>query len=99
MSEIDELIKNLQTSAFGIHWLTTEADLERDRAALTAAFDALRQQVEKLRQISALVSERHGDDDFYEGEIDEDTWSRSEVTIKRIFEILDSPDSETGEVG
>lgn len=51
-------------------------------------------ELDKLRKISGLVSYRHGDDIVYSCPEDEDKDLPSEITIKRIFAILDGEEVE-----
>lgn len=47
--------------------------------------------MDKLLEISKIVSKRHGDDDSYLSPIDYERDSPAEITIKMIFDILDAP--------
>ena len=59
---------------------------------MRAEITKLEKEQAQLREISSIVSERHGDDDRYSLPEDEDSDDPEIITIKRIFAVLNGGD-------
>lgn len=63
--------------------------VEAENVRLCDALEAAQAENAKLREISALVSQRHGDDDAFGEDEDDENDLPVVITMKRIFNILD----------